>query len=58
VRSRPLDDWFVPGLATAYATVILAAMCLAATQTLSLSLVSVDVPEHWVEGTETCSEES
>jgi hypothetical protein len=58
VGSRPLDDWFVPGLATAYATVILAAMCLAATQTPSLSVVTVSVPEHGVEGTETCSEES
>ena len=54
--SRSLDDWFVAGLA--YATVILAAMCLAATETPSLSLVTVSVPEHGVEGTETCSEES
>lgn len=57
VRSRSRDDLFVLGMATAYATAILAALCLAATQTPALSLVRVDVPEHGVSGAETCSED-
>jgi hypothetical protein len=57
VRSRSRDDWFVLGMATAYAAAIFAAMCLAATQTPALSLVRVHVPEHGVSGAETCSED-
>jgi hypothetical protein len=57
VRSRSRDDWFVLGMATAYAAAILAALCLAATQTPALSLVRVDVPEHGVNGAETCSDD-
>ena len=41
----------------AYAAAILAALCLSATQTPALSLVRADVPEHGVEGAETCPEE-
>jgi hypothetical protein len=43
----------VPALAAAYAAAILAAMCLAATQTPTLSLVRIDVPEGGT-GTEDC----
>ena len=57
VRSRSRDDWFVLGMATAYAAAILAALCLAATQTPALSLVRVDVPEQGGSGAETCSED-
>jgi len=57
VRNRSRDDWFVLGMATAYAAAILAALCLVATQTPALSLVRVDVPEHGVNGAETCSED-
>jgi hypothetical protein len=57
VRSRHRDDWFILGLSTAYTAAILAAMCLAATQTPALSLVRVHVPEHGVSGAETCSED-
>ena len=57
VRSRRRDDWFILGLGTAYTAAILAAMCLAATQTPALSLVRVHVPEHGVGGTETCSDD-
>ena len=57
VRSRRRDDWFVLGMATAYAAAILAAMCLAATQTPALSLIRADVPEHGVNGADTCTEE-
>jgi hypothetical protein len=53
VRSRSRDDWFVLGMATAYAAAILAAMCLAVTQTPALSLVRVHVPEHGLSGAET-----
>jgi len=45
--------WFLPALAAAYATAILAAMCLAATQTPTLSLVRIDVPEGGI-GTQNC----
>ena len=44
-RNQVRNGWFVPALAAAYAAAILAAMCLAATQTPTLSLVRVDVPE-------------
>ena len=44
-RNKVRNGWFVPALAAAYAAAILAAMCLAATQTPTLSLVRVDVPE-------------
>jgi hypothetical protein len=57
VSSRSRDDWFIIGLGTAYTAAILAAMCLAATQTPALSLVKVHVPEHGVSGAETCSKE-
>jgi peptidoglycan/LPS O-acetylase OafA/YrhL len=57
VRSRRRDDWFILGLGTAYAAAILAAMCLAATQTPALSLVRVHVPEHGVSRAEACSDD-
>ena len=57
MRNRSRDDWFVLGMATAYAAAILAALCLVATQTPALSLVRVDVPEHGVNGAETYSED-
>jgi hypothetical protein len=57
VRSRSRDDWFIIGLGAAYTAAILAAMCLAATQTPALSLVKVHVPAHGVSGAETCSKE-
>jgi hypothetical protein len=57
VRTRHRDDWFVPGLAAAYAVAILAAMCFAATQTPALSLVRVHVPESGVEDHDACSRE-
>lgn len=53
VRNRGRDGWFLPGLAAAYVAAILAAMCLAATQTPALSLVRVDVPEGGI-GTGNC----
>ncbi len=53
VRNQRRDGWFLPGLAAAYAAAILAAMCLAATQTPALSLVRVDVPEGGI-GPENC----
>jgi hypothetical protein len=52
-RNRRRDGWFLPALAAAYATAILAAMCLAATQTPTLSLVRVHVPEGGT-GTSDC----
>ena len=52
-RNRGRNGWFVPALAAAYAAAILAAMCLAATQTPTLSLVRIDVPEGGT-GTEDC----
>ena len=57
VRSRRRNDWFILGLGTSYTAAIFAAMCLAATQTPALSLVRVHVPEHGVNGAETCSED-
>lgn len=55
VRTRRRGGWFLPGLVAAYAAAILAAMCLAATQTPALSLVRVDVPEGGI-GTANCGE--
>ena len=52
-RNQGRNGWFVPALAAAYAAAILAAMCLAATQTPTLSLVRIDVPEGGT-GTEDC----
>jgi len=54
VRNQGRDGWFVAGMATAYAAAILAAMCFAATQTPTLSLVRIDVPEGGL-GTQNCS---
>ena len=53
VRNQRREGWFLPGLAAAYAAAVLAAMCLAATQTPALSLVRVDVPEGGI-GTQNC----
>lgn len=52
-RNQGRSGWFVPALAAAYAAAILAAMCLAATQTPQLSLVRIDVPQGGM-GTEDC----
>ena len=55
VRIGRRDGWFLGGLAAAYAAAILAALCFAATQTPTLSLVRVDVPEGGLE-TRICAE--
>lgn len=52
-RNRRREGWFLPGLVAAYAAAILAAMCLAATQTPALSIIRADVPESGI-GTEDC----
>lgn len=55
-RNGLRDGRFVAGMAAAYAAAVLAAMCFAATQTPTLSLVRVDVPEGGL-GTQNCTGE-